>query len=112
MSQQPGVDTCVISADDSSFTREVLESSIPVLVDFGGKWCGPCKVLAPIVERIAAENGGRLKVVAVDVDDAPETARRYGVRGVPTVAVFKGGVESGKIVGVTSREKLLALAFR
>lgn len=104
-------DTRVVTADDASFQREVLESSMPVLVDFGGRWCGPCKALAPIVERIAAENGGKLKVVAVDVDDSPEIARRYGIRGVPTVAVFRDGKESGKITGLTSRERLLALAF-
>jgi len=104
-------DTCVVTADDGSFDREVLQSDVPVLVDFGGKWCGPCKVLAPIVEKIAAENSGKLKVVTVDVDDSPEVARRYGIRGVPTVAVFKAGKESGKILGLTSRERLLALAF-
>ncbi len=63
--------------------------AVPVLVDFSGKWCGPCKALAPIVEKIAAESGGKLKVVAVDVDDAPDVARRYGIRGVPTVALFR-----------------------
>lgn len=104
-------DTCVVTADDESFEREVLQAKTPVLVDFGGKWCGPCKALAPIVEKIAAENGDKLKVVAVDVDDSPEVARRYGIRGVPTVAVFRDGKESGKLMGLTSREKLLALAF-
>ena len=108
--EKPG-DPCVVTADDGTFDEEVLRSSVPVLVDFGGKWCGPCKVLAPIVEKIAADHGGKLKVVAVDVDDSPAVARRYGIRGVPTVAVFKDGKESGKIVGVTSREKLLALAL-
>ncbi len=104
-------DTCVVTADDGSFQREVLESSVPVLVDFGEKWCGPCKALAPIVEKIAAEHQGKLKVVTVDVDDSPDVARSYGIRGVPTVAVFKDGKENGKIMGLTSREKLLALAF-
>jgi thioredoxin 1 len=104
-------DTCVVTADDGTFEREGLQSAVPVLVDFGGRWCGPCKALAPIVEKIAADHGGKLKVVAVDVDDSPEVARRYGIRGVPTVAVFRAGKESGKIMGLTSREKLLALAF-
>ena len=73
----------LIEVDDTTFDQEVLSSEVPVLVDFGAAWCGPCRAMKPIVERIAAENAGRLKVVMVDADAAPRTMQRYGVRGVP-----------------------------
>lgn len=95
---------------DTDFDSEVLKSSVPVLVDFGATWCGPCKALAPIVSKIADDFQGKLKVVTVDIDDAPETAKKYGIRSVPTVVFFKGGVKEGQQVGLTSREKLLQLA--
>ena len=81
----------VIDVDDSNFEAEVLTAELPVLVEFGAQWCGPCKVLAPIVRRLADETVGRVKVVMVDLDASPRTAERYGVRGVPTVLVFRGG---------------------
>ncbi|HEY1693157.1 MAG TPA: thioredoxin [Polyangiaceae bacterium] len=99
----------VLAVDDGSFDREVLAAEVPVLVDFGARWCGPCRALAPVVERLAAENAGRIKVVTVDTDDAPRTAERYGVRGVPTVLVFRGGRRTASHLGVTTKEKLLAL---
>ena len=81
----------VIDVSDSNFDAEVLKSESPVLVDFTATWCGPCKQLAPVVEKIADENVGKYKVAKVDIDDCPSITQKYGVRGVPTVMVFKGG---------------------
>jgi thioredoxin 1 len=99
----------VIAADDETFDAEVLASDLPVLVDFVGRWCGPCKAMAPVIERLAAEHAGRVKFVTVDTDASPQTARRYGVRGVPTVVVFRNGQKATAHLGATTREKLLAL---
>lgn len=97
------------TADDATFGDVVLRSDRPVLVEFGGRWCGPCKALAPILASVAAETQGRCRVVTVDVDDSPEAARRFGVRGVPTVVAFANGSPAGKIVGLTSKKALLDL---
>jgi thioredoxin 1 len=102
----------VIEVDDSNFDEEVLGAKVPVLVDFGAAWCGPCKVLAPIVVRLADEMVGKVKVVMVDTDDAPRTAERYGVRGVPTVLVFRDGEKRAQHLGATSKERLIELLTR
>jgi thioredoxin 1 len=99
----------VIELTDTNFDKEVLQSTETVLVDFGATWCGPCKVLAPIVEKIADETAGKYRVGKLDIDEAPEVTKRYGVRGVPTVIVFKGGQKVAQHVGVTSKENLLKL---
>ncbi|MGH7293705.1 MAG: thioredoxin family protein [Polyangiaceae bacterium] len=101
--------TSVIEVDDASFEREVLAAELPVLVEFGAPWCGPCRALAPLVERLAAEHAGRLKVVTVDTDASPRTAARYGVRAVPMVIVFRGGQKAGAHLGMTTRQRLLEL---
>jgi thioredoxin 1 len=101
--------TNVIDVDDGSFDREVLKATVPVLVDFVAPWCGPCKTLAPIVERVAAETAGRLKVVKIDTEASPRTAERYGIRGVPMLLVFRNGEKTAGHLGVTTREKLLEL---
>lgn len=102
----------VIEVDDSSFAREVLEADVPVLVDFGATWCGPCKALAPIVACVAAETAGRVKVVTMDTDASPRTAERYGIRGVPTLLVFRKGEKTAGHLGLATRAKLLELLDR
>lgn len=99
----------VHSFNQNNFESEVLKSDVPVLVDFTATWCGPCKALAPIVEKIADEFQGKVKVGKLDIDDSPEITAKYGVRSVPTVMVFKGGTKAGQHVGLTNRDKLVAL---
>ncbi|MFO0671689.1 MAG: thioredoxin [Polyangiaceae bacterium] len=99
----------VIDLSDASFDSEVIKSNVPVLVDFTATWCGPCKALAPVVEKIANENPGKYKVAKVDIDDCPQTAQKYGIRSVPTVLVFKSGEKKAQHVGVTTKENLLKL---
>ncbi|HLV19302.1 MAG TPA: thioredoxin [Polyangiaceae bacterium] len=95
--------------NDLNFEQEVLKSEQPVLVDFTATWCGPCKALAPIVDQVADELGGKVKVGKLDVDESPITAGKYGVRGVPTIMVFKNGERAAQHVGLTTKQKLLAL---
>ncbi len=99
----------VLVFTDANFESEVLKSDVPVLVDFTATWCGPCKALAPIVEKLADEFAGKVKVGKLDIDDAPIVTRKYGVRSVPTVMVFKGGQKSGQHAGLTNKEKLVSL---
>jgi thioredoxin 1 len=104
--------TNVALVDDASFDSEVLAAEVPVLVEFVGQWCGPCKAMAPIVDLVAAEIAGRAKVVTVDADESPATARRYGIRGVPTLLVFRNGEKTAQHVGTTTKAGLLALLER
>ena len=99
----------VLELDDHTFDAAVLRSDVPVLVDFGATWCQPCKALAPIVEALAAESAGRLVVAKVDIDESPEVAKRYGIRGAPTVLVLAKGERVAQHVGLTSKAKLLEL---
>ena len=99
----------VIELNDENFDAEVSKSQQPVLVDFGATWCGPCKVLAPIVEKLADENVGKYKICKVDIDDAPKISAKFGVKSVPTILVFKNGEKSAQHVGLTNKEKLLTL---
>ena len=99
----------VIELSDASFDTEVIKSNVPVLVDFTATWCGPCKALAPVVEKIANEHTGKYKVAKVDIDDCPATAQKYGIRSVPTVLVFKAGEKKAQHIGVTTKENLLKL---
>lgn len=84
---------------DQSFDADVLKSSTPVLVDFWAEWCGPCRALAPKLEEIAQEMPDQVKIVKVNVDENEETPRKYGVRGIPAMILFKGGQEVGQLVG-------------
>lgn len=98
----------VHDVDDKSFAGEVLEANGPVLVDFSATWCGPCKKLDPVVREVAADYTGRLKVVKVDVDQARETAARFGVLSVPTLMLFQGGQVRDQVVGAVSKGALTA----
>lgn len=99
----------VIEINDLNFETEVLQSKEPFLLDFSAVWCGPCKVLAPIVEKLADEYKGKVRVGKIDIDESPSVPTKFGIRGVPTVVVFKNGKESGRHVGVTNKETLLKL---
>jgi thioredoxin 1 len=99
----------VLEINDLNFENEVLKSKEPFLLDFSAVWCGPCKMLSPIVEKIADENMGKIKVGKLDIDDSPGVAAKFGIRGVPTIVIFKDGKESGRHVGVTNKETLLKL---
>jgi thioredoxin 1 len=99
----------VLEINDLNFEGEVLGSAVPFLLDFSAVWCGPCKVLNPIVERVADEFKGKARVGKLDIDDSPATASKFGIRGVPTVLVFKDGKEAGRHVGVTNKETLIKL---
>ncbi len=94
---------------ESNFEEEVLKSEIPVLVDFWATWCGPCRMLAPMIEKIAEEQSGVIKVGKIDVDEEPELAAKYGIASIPTLMVFKGGQVVKTSIGVIPKASIEAL---
>ena len=92
---------------DDTFESEVLQSAEPTLVDFWAAWCGPCRMVAPVVEEIAGEYDGKLRVAKLDVDSNQQTPGRYGIQGIPTLILFKGGAEMTRIVGFRPKEALV-----
>ncbi len=100
--------TKVTEVGDSNFETEVIQSTLPVLVDFWAPWCGPCKSIAPIVEELAVEYEGRLKIAKLNVDDHPATASRYGIRGIPNLIILKGGAVKEQIVGAVPKSRLIS----
>lgn len=96
-----------IQITDAQFQEEVLNSELPVVVDFWAPWCGPCKMIGPVLEDVAGEMEGKIKVVKINVDENPDTAPKYNVRGIPTLLVVKGGEVVGTKVGAVSKSQLV-----
>ena len=95
-----------IAITDDTFEQEVIEADTPVLVDFWAEWCGPCKMIAPIVDDLANEYDGKIKFTKLDVDSNPNTAMKFGIRGIPTLLIFKGGKAVDQVVGAVPKATL------
>ena len=102
----------VIHTSDANFERDVLKSEKPVLVDFWAEWCGPCRMIGPIVDEIARERHDSLRVVKVNVDDSPAIAQKFGIRSIPTLMVFSGGTMVAQKIGALRKAELSALVDR
>ena len=98
----------IVHISDESFEEEVLQSEQPVLIDYWAEWCGPCKIIGPVLDEIATEYSDRLKVVKLNIDDNPQTPPKYGIRGIPTLMVFKNGQVEATKVGAVSKAQLTA----
>jgi thioredoxin 1 len=98
----------IIYTSDATFDQEVLQSSIPVLVDYWAEWCGPCKMIAPILDDVAKEYAGRIKVAKLNIDENQNTPPKYGIRGIPTLMLFKNGNVEATKVGALSKSQLTA----
>ena len=102
MSQQ------IVHVSDSSFEHDVLQSNVPVLLDFWAEWCGPCKMIAPILDQIAAEYAGKVLVAKMNVDENPKTPMKFSVRGIPTLILFKNGQAEGQKIGAVRKADVAA----
>ncbi len=97
----------IINITDSSFEQDVLKSKLPVLVDYWAEWCGPCKMIGPILEQIATEYGDKLVIAKLNIDDNPNTPPKFGIRGIPTLMIFKDGNVDATKVGALSKSQLI-----
>jgi thioredoxin 1 len=98
----------VVTITDSNFVQEVVQSASPVVVDFWADWCHPCKMIAPILDEIANEKNGAVKIAKVDVNDNPELSARFGVRSIPTLLFFKNGEVKDQVIGATTKKELVS----
>ena len=98
--------SAAVQVTDASFKQEVLDSEVPVLVDFWAPWCGPCRMVAPVVDEIAQQYDGQIKVVKLNTDENPNVASQYGIRTIPTLMIFKGGQRVDMVVGAVPKTTL------
>lgn len=98
----------IVYLSDADFEQDVIKSEIPVLVDYWAEWCGPCRMIAPILEEIAKEYAGRVKVAKLNIDENPGTPPKYGIRGIPTLMLFKDGAVAATKVGALSKSQLVS----
>jgi len=98
----------IVYVTDDSFESDVLKSDVPVLIDYWAEWCGPCKMIAPILEEISSEYDGKVKVAKLNIDENPATPPKFGIRGIPTLMLFKGGEVEATKVGALSKSQLTA----
>jgi thioredoxin 1 len=98
----------IVYTSDANFQKDVLSSDVPVLVDYWAEWCGPCKMIAPILDEIAGDYQGKLKIAKVNVDENQQVTQKYGIRSIPTLMIFKGGSVQAQKVGAMSKSQLAA----